>query len=290
MEKYTINSILLPIDFSELSRGAVITAAAICKRQHAKLTMIYVVDDITLPDFHESGVSKTDQLQVIIDEAFQKLDSEAKVISEKYQVDVKTKVEKGKTAEVICDIAGKSNFSMIVIGAHGQFGFHEYLGKTAYHVVKNAPCPVLVIRDNRIHKSFKKIIYPIRSDQKVFEKYNYISPIIEQNNSELIIAGLANSDKPDQINEVVFYLDLLRNHCMEEKILYSTIILPCNIVLEENNFAIKTIETAQKVDSDLIVISSHIDYDIKENKVAPFAQYILSHSTCSILSISPFIN
>jgi nucleotide-binding universal stress UspA family protein len=289
MEKYKINSILLPVDFSELSRGAVITAAAICKRQHAELTMIYIVDDMSLSDFHESGVSKADQLKVITEQAYQKLDTEAKAISEKYQIEVKHIVEKGNSAVVICEIASKSKFSMIVIGAHGQFGFREYLGKTAYYVVKNAPCPVLVIRDNRIHKSFKKIIYPIRSDQKVFEKYNYISPIIEQNNSELIIAGLANKDKPEHIKEVVFYIDLLRNQCMEEKILYSTIILPCNIVLEENNFAIKTIETARNVDADLIVISSHIEYDLKENKVASFAQYILIHSTCSILSISPFL-
>ena len=57
--KTQINSILIPTDFSELSESALKVGLAIAKRQHAKITLLHVVDtyahiqptEVFLPEF-----------------------------------------------------------------------------------------------------------------------------------------------------------------------------------------------------------------------------------------------
>ena len=277
--KLKIENILFPTDLSELSKSALKTAVAICKRQHAKLTLLHVEDNISLNIRSKSYVF--DEKRMI--DFFNQVYKETK-ISQQFQLEVKTIVEKGNPADVICNVANEGGYSIIVIGANGASGIGKKTGSTAFSVVKNAPCPVLIVPGDWERQNFKKIIYPIRMDQKVFEKYNYIESIIEKNNSELIIAGLADKNEPEQIKEAVFSIDLLRNMCEEDKIPYSTVILPCN------NFATKIIDKANIVNADLIVISSHIDYDSKENFIGYFAQDIVNQSKCPVLSISPLLN
>ena len=118
-------------------------------------------------------------------------------------------------------------------------------------------------------------------NQKVFQKFNFLEPIIEKNNAELIVVGLANQDKPDHINETVFSIDLLRNMCMERKIHFSTFMLPCS------NFSSTIIDLSIKSNADLIVISSNINYDSKENFIAHFASDIILNSKLPVLLISP---
>ncbi len=49
----------------------------------------------------------------------------------------------------IVEVAG-DGFDLIVMGTHGRVGrLHELLGSVAEGVVRNAPCPVLTVRDPR---------------------------------------------------------------------------------------------------------------------------------------------
>jgi nucleotide-binding universal stress UspA family protein len=45
MNSYTINKILIPVDFSPESSNALETAIAICTRQLATLTLIHVIEN-----------------------------------------------------------------------------------------------------------------------------------------------------------------------------------------------------------------------------------------------------
>lgn len=282
MENFKIENILLPTDFSKQNESAIRIAIAICKRQQAKLTMLHAIDKFSHIDSKESLIPAKERKMNFLKRSQKELKAIAAKLSQESQVEIETIVDYGNPADVICTVAKEDGFSMIVVGAHGASGFREdFMGATAFRVLKNAPCPVLSVRGDWDRLHFKKIVYPIRQDQKVFEKYNYLAPIIEQNNAEIIIAGLADKDNSEQISETVFFIDLLRNMCQEERTLYSTVILPCN------NYATKITEIANHANADMIVISANLDYTAEEFSIGPFAQLIVNRSKCPVLSIRP---
>jgi len=56
-------------------------------------------------------------------------------------------IEEGDAADVICKEAADRGADVIVVGTHGRTGVKRFfLGSVSEHVVRRAPCPVLVVR------------------------------------------------------------------------------------------------------------------------------------------------
>jgi nucleotide-binding universal stress UspA family protein len=59
-------------------------------------------------------------------------------------------IEAGDPADVICRTAERLGSDVIVVGSHGRTGLGRlFLGSVSEHVVRHAPCPVLVVRHPR---------------------------------------------------------------------------------------------------------------------------------------------
>jgi nucleotide-binding universal stress UspA family protein len=60
---------------------------------------------------------------------------------------IEKRAEVGDAASTICRVAGEIEADVIVLGSHGRTGMSRlFLGSTSEHVVRHAPCPVLVVR------------------------------------------------------------------------------------------------------------------------------------------------
>ena len=69
--------------------------------------------------------------------------------SKRYSKKVKPElvVQTGSTHETICKIARKLQSDLIVMSTHGRKGFGRFvLGSVTSRVLRDAPCPVLVVR------------------------------------------------------------------------------------------------------------------------------------------------
>jgi nucleotide-binding universal stress UspA family protein len=73
-------------------------------------------------------------------------------------VTVTTEVRSGYGAEYeICEMARKRRTDLIVIGSHGAGAIRRaMMGSTAERVVRHAPCPVLVIREQSRPKAKRR--------------------------------------------------------------------------------------------------------------------------------------
>jgi nucleotide-binding universal stress UspA family protein len=59
----------------------------------------------------------------------------------------KTVVLRGHAAQALCDLASERNARAIVLGTRGRGGVKRaLLGSVSDHVVRNAPCPVVITR------------------------------------------------------------------------------------------------------------------------------------------------
>lgn len=155
-----IKKILMATDFSKSAGFALKRAIQFSKESKAALSILHVFREDWLERFAQM-VSKTKNSQ------FLELKRNVQKI---FNQEVKPHIEKGKSNFVIklgredqeiIQYAKDKTFDLMVIGAHGHYYFHEYfLGTTAESIVKNAPCPVLVVK-KKPNFTYIKIIVPI---------------------------------------------------------------------------------------------------------------------------------
>jgi hypothetical protein len=171
------------------------------------------------------------------------------------------------------------------MGTHGTSGLREFfIGSEAFKVVKNAQCPVLTIPGNWGRTIFKKILFPIRLLPGAFEKYYFARPIFEKNNSELLVLGLIDKNKPENEIEMEQLISIFKLELHMDKVVYFSEKCP------SDNFASKVIETGNEYKADLIILTANLDYDLKAYFLGPFVQQIVNHSKQPVLSIKPTIN
>jgi nucleotide-binding universal stress UspA family protein len=61
---------------------------------------------------------------------------------------VDQRIEIGDVAKTICSVASELHVDAIVVGSHARGGLGRlFHGSVSEHVVRHAPCPVLVVRD-----------------------------------------------------------------------------------------------------------------------------------------------
>lgn len=279
----TIKNILFPTDFSKLSGNALVTAIAISKRQGATLHVVHVVDNRYFIVPHEANNSTIYLVPELEESARESLKELADFIWSEYNMQIKTYIETGHPADCIGKKAVELNCELIVMGTHGASGLREFfIGSNAYSVIKNTSVPVLTVPGKRQVKDFKKILFPIRATKGVTERYDFIEPIIEKNNAELIIAGLS------QIGEV-YKLDMLNEEIKELGIslrIHDTAFKSGYYVCK--NYANKVLELAKREKVDLIVITASLDYKWRQFFIGPYAQQVVNHATVPVLSIRTF--
>ena len=144
---FKVKRILVPIDFSNCSRKALLYALPLAKDHQAAITLLYVVP----PAYGAGDFGGIDygQLETSMKEGGQKeLEKMAAEIAAGAE-SVDTLVRVGSPAREIIETARRLPVDLIVISTHGRTGLpHVFLGSVAEHVVQRAPCPVLVVREN----------------------------------------------------------------------------------------------------------------------------------------------
>lgn len=79
-----------------------------------------------------------------------------KVVGERREPAVERLLVEGRPSEQLCQ-AGL-DAELIVLGSHGHGAFHDALvGSTSMHVIRHAPCPVVVVPDPRRAEHERKL-------------------------------------------------------------------------------------------------------------------------------------
>jgi nucleotide-binding universal stress UspA family protein len=139
----TLQAILVPLDGSPPSIMALDYALALAGDYDARIEVLHVVP----PD---DPLSPAVRLEV---------DRTVDDVLERARASTGTRIARrtvvGDPLREIIETAG-AGIDLIVMGTHGRSGrLHALLGSVAEGVVRNAPCPVLTVRDSGAgHESF----------------------------------------------------------------------------------------------------------------------------------------
>jgi nucleotide-binding universal stress UspA family protein len=142
-----IKTILFPTDYSNGARAAMDHAISLAKDYHAKLILLYVIQDISIAEWYiPSSISAGELIEDMQKSAWQEMDKWFAEVSKQVK-DVEKMVVRGVPFVEIIQTAKERNADLIVIGTHGRTGIdHMLFGSTAEKVVRKAACPVLTVR------------------------------------------------------------------------------------------------------------------------------------------------
>jgi nucleotide-binding universal stress UspA family protein len=141
------HTILVPTDLSEPAEAAWAHARSLAQQCKATIVLLYVAESV-LSHFGVVGlVPSVTELEEQHDVAARLKLQELAAQAEGLGLKVRHRVAAGKPWQKIVETAGEEGADLIVIGTHGRTGFaREAIGSTAERVVRQAHCPVLVVR------------------------------------------------------------------------------------------------------------------------------------------------
>jgi universal stress protein A len=143
-----LKRILVPIDFSSLSKRALQYALRFAEQFRAGLTLLHVIEPDIPPAFDGLMIAppiSPNGNRTKCANRLKVLASSMAICATKY---VQSTVRTGLAAHEIVEAAKEFDVDLIVIATHGHTGWkHLAIGSTAERVVRAAPCPVLVVRE-----------------------------------------------------------------------------------------------------------------------------------------------
>jgi nucleotide-binding universal stress UspA family protein len=141
-----VQHVLVPIDFSTTADRALAYAIALAQQLQARLTLLHVLDltPVTMDEM-PAGVAAT-YLDDLETDAQHLLQASLERV-QRAGLQAESLLVQGTPTQTIVDTAGEQGVDLIIMGTHGRTGLaHVFLGSVAEHVVRQGPCPVLVVR------------------------------------------------------------------------------------------------------------------------------------------------
>lgn len=160
--EFKIKTILVPLDFSPASMGALDDAVSLAKQFQAAIHLVHVH-----PPDEAASLSEAAHLLLQSAEAIERLNEELAGIHRKRVEPFcpeNCHVRSGRPYEKILRLAGEISADLIVLSTRGHSGLkHLLLGSTAERVVRSAPCPVLVARKSKPNSKSASNTFTVRT-------------------------------------------------------------------------------------------------------------------------------
>ena len=137
----SIRLIMLATDLSPASDGATIQALDLAHDLGADVLVMSAIDPRPV---HGDGIAmRLDRLRIERELAAQDVVARGR----QRGVNVRFLIWDGPPGEAIVDVARSEQVDLVVVGSHGRGAVGRFfVGSVSEHVVRHAPCPVLVVR------------------------------------------------------------------------------------------------------------------------------------------------
>ena len=252
------NLIVVPWDFTPVASHALAHAVKISRMVGNEISILHIVDSGISP---KVTAERKAQLQKLVDENGQK-----------YNVPISWHIVKGSIFTAIAEFANEKEASLVVMGTHGMKGMQKLTGSWALKVLVKSKMPFIVVQDAPADQGkYHDIVFPVdfRSENKEKMKMaifmgKYFDAKIHM---YVAVSTDRNLAKKTRVN-----LNFAVKYLIQNNIDYEI------HEVSKGSFAQQTIDFAQKINADLILIVT--------TKNITFADYILGASEQFIIANS----
>lgn len=189
-----MQTILVPVDFSAVSRNAAEYAAHLARQLNARLVLFHAY---MLP----TPVSEVPYVMVTVEELQKEnenhIKKEAEHLHAKFNMEVEWIVRIGIPSDEIKHLAIDKNAGLIVMGIKGAGGLDKIMGSTTNNVIRKSKTAVLVIPENAGFKGINHITYASDfSYNKDLRVFGPLLDIIQCSHPALHIIHVQKDDSP----------------------------------------------------------------------------------------------
>lgn len=282
MKNFQIRKILIPVDFSDTSLMALEHGWHMASLYNAQITLLHVIKPNLVYFSQEHMPLPLDIMKYQEENAQLQLDKLKQQARTEYRLELETICQTGFVCSTIVSMADSLEADLIIMGTHGTSGFTErFIGSNAYKVVNDANCPVLTIQAHAEHKGFKDIVLPIDHSFYSRQKVVHAAEIAAHYGSRIHILGLSHVKDRAELNKLNMKLEQTIDYLRIRNIPYDKQI---KLGL---NYAKVTMEYAEAIKADLIMIMTEWEEDLTGIFIGPFARQIVNHSKIPVMSIRP---
>ena len=299
-----IHNVLVPVDFSAPSLGAVEFALPLVKRFGAHLHLVHVFA-------RDYPITALVAMPFVLPELEinKSVHRHLKDVAKKYSIELPREnihALEGRPFQEICRLARDISIDLIIIATRGNTGFkHLTLGSTAQRVVRYSPCPVLVMRGRDREKArrgkfsrgalgFRKILVPIDFSECSMRGLTYAQSFANQFNSRLVLLNSVHFQYYVASDEYARY-DLPRLMQQVEKAAREQMRdlvektnwggLEVEMSLQAGHPGQQICERAKDSGVDLIVTSTHGTTGLKHVLLGSTAEYVVRHAQSPVLVV-----
>ena len=146
-----LKKILVPVDYSDCSRGAMEYALFLAERFDAEIVVLHIAEIPLGEEEHTVVKPDTGEEQFLSELIMQQaVKAETEFLAPFVRhttIPIEKSLLKGRPGKVIVEAAADRGADLIVMGTHGRSGFDRLImGSVTERVLRSAPCPVVVVR------------------------------------------------------------------------------------------------------------------------------------------------
>jgi hypothetical protein len=266
-----IKNILLALDGSEYSEGAVREALKFAKATDSSLYILSVAE-VTLGQLTHSP----DVVEAIEKETLEVL-SKTKERAEKEGIKYEVIFHKGEEPyQFIVEEASNRNVDVIIMGRRGRRGLKKLMmGSVTALVIGHSPCSIFVVpRAGEL--KFKKLLIATDGSEYSKKATSATTELAKKYGSNIIAISVAQ--KEEEIPEAENNIKKVKEICHKEGIKVETITItgtPYEAI----------VTTAQIKKADLIVIGTHGRTGLTKLLMGSVAERVIALAQCSVLVV-----
>jgi nucleotide-binding universal stress UspA family protein len=278
------NRILIPVDFSSTAQLAIAHGASIAKAFGGEIILLHVqrkneLVDIILPALEIEDVS------IITKFLENKLEETAGDIRKEYGIPVTAMVSLGHVTSEIASIAHEYKAGLIIMGTLGADSHNDlFLGSNSYKVLTKSEIPVMTVRTKASRPGYKHIVLPLDSSEHSRQKVIATLQLAAKFSSTLHVLGLVGTGEENYRYKMEVISKQIGKLAKEYHVSCKT------DIVETANRSKETLQYAQNLQADLIVIMADQRTELRRAILSSYAHEIINNSNIPVISIPPEIH
>jgi nucleotide-binding universal stress UspA family protein len=212
------DTILVPIDFSEVTEPALAHAQIYASILKKSITLIHLID--------KGWADKEHEILLEEEEALSKLQNLSDDVFSKSGIETSVLVRRGDFHEGIGEIAEECNATMVVMGTKGVHGLQRWTGSNAMKVIRNTKdIPYIVVQEMPKRDKIIKVVLPFSVTAESRQKLAWAIFLAKLFNCHFYLIAEKNDDewtKHKIQNNVQFATKYLTQHGCEFSIEFAT--------------------------------------------------------------------
>jgi nucleotide-binding universal stress UspA family protein len=251
--------IIVPWDFTHVAEHALAHAVKISRMVGNEICLLHIVDPKITPKDEQA---KKAQLSQTTEEN-----------SKKHNLPIAFHISKGSIFSAIAEFAHDSDASLVVMGTHGIKGMQKLTGSWALKVIVKSKVPFIVVQDPPADQErYHNIVFPVDFRNENKEKIKMAIFMGKYFDSKVHILETPSTDK-NLLKKTNINMNFAIKYLIQNNIEYEIHDLP------KGDLAQQTIDFAQKINADLILIMTTKNITFADYMLGAQEQYIIANSS-----------